>query len=216
MVVDQSRPPGPSEGPGLAAGRSGTGAVLDRPSELKQVSERARPTSLASERFVEVAPALSSVLPEGGLRRGSTIEVGGASGSTCLALSLLSAATATGSWCAVVGVESFGALAAAEMGVDLDRLALVPSPGPLWATAAAALLDALDVVVVRPTTRARASEARKLSARARHRGAVLVVLSSSVTRATPWPGRTEMSLEVVAGEWQGLGEGDGYLSRRRL
>ena len=50
-------------------------------------------------------------------------------GSTSLALQLVAAASAAGSWVAAVGVPALGAVAAAEAGVVLERLALVPRPG---------------------------------------------------------------------------------------
>jgi len=65
-------------------------------------------------------------------------------------IGLLAAASQAGSWCAVVGMPSLSAVAAAEAGVVLDRLALVPYPGPEWSTVVAALLDGIDVVVTAP------------------------------------------------------------------
>jgi hypothetical protein len=49
----------------------------------------------------------------------------------------------------VVGLPALGAVAAVEQhGVPLERLVLVPHPGPDWPTVVAALLDGLDMVVV--------------------------------------------------------------------
>ena len=76
------------------------------------------------------------MFPAGGIRRGSTLAV---RGSTSLLCALLAEASATGSWCAVVGVPTLGALAAAEAGVTVDRLALVPHPGSERAEVVAAL-----------------------------------------------------------------------------
>ncbi len=73
-----------------------------------------------------VAAPLAPLLPGGGLRRGSVVAV---HGSTALLLALLAAATAQGVWAAVVGVGDLGVLAAAEAGVAVQRLALVPAPG---------------------------------------------------------------------------------------
>ena len=103
-------------------------------------------------RMLPVVPELSGLLPGRGLRRGSTVAVATgraarAGGGTSLLLALLSAASRSGSWCAVVGVPALGALAAAESGIALDRLALVPNPGPEWPTVVAALIDGVDVVV---------------------------------------------------------------------
>lgn len=129
-------------------------------------------------------------------------------GACSLLLALLAEASRTGSWCAVVGVPTLGAVAAAESGIALDRLALIPNPGPEWATVVAALIDGLDVVAVAvPNTIAPAVIAR-LAARARQRGAVLVPFGR-------WAG-ADVTLQVVQGAWEGLGQGRGRLRRREV
>lgn len=166
--------------------------------------ESVRPVSLAGGRVLPVLPALAGLLPGGGLRRGSTVAV---AGSTSLALALLAGPSSAGSWCAAVGLPSLGLLAAAEVGVTVGRLALVASPGADWAAVVAALLDALDVVVVRlPDRGVRPADARRLGARARERGAVLVPLGR-------WEG-ADVRLCVASSSWQGLGEGSGHLQAR--
>lgn len=154
---------------------------------------------------------MADLFPEGGLKRGATVGIAPGPGATSLALALIAGPSAEGSFCAVVGVPDLGIVAAANCGVELSRLALVPSPGPKWATVVAALLDGLDVVVLRPPCVARPAEARRLEARARERGAVLVVLS-----CPGWPGRPELRLEVTGQAWRGLGEGFGYLAGHEL
>ncbi len=169
------------------------------------LGEVTRPVSLAGEHVLPVLPALQGLLPGGVLRRGSMVAV---VGSTSLALALAAAPSATGSWCAAVGLPSLGLVAVAELGVDLDRLALVREPGESWPSVVAALLDALDVVVVRPPGPARSSHVRRLAARARERGAVLVAACS-------WEG-ADVCLGVAGSEWHGLGAGHGHLRSRRL
>lgn len=141
--------------------------------------------------------------------RGASLNAGslnaGTPGMTSLALALLSGPCAGGSWCAVVGAPEIGLVAAAHHGVDLERLALVPSPGPRWATVTAALLEGFDVVLLRATSKVNNSDARKLEARARERGSVLAVMGEG------WPGPAAVRLEVVAGRWCGLGDGCGHL-----
>jgi hypothetical protein len=172
---------------------------------LRELAGRGGAVTLAEDRTLPVAGPLQALLPDAGLRRGSTVSV---VGSTSLALQLVAAASAAGSWVAAVGLPALGAVAAAEAGVVLEHLALVPRPGEQWATVTAALLDALDVVVVRPPHRLRQADARKLVARARERGAVLVPLG-------PWEG-ADMRLEVVSARWHGLGQGDGHLQGCRM
>ena len=44
-------------------------------------------------------------------------------------------------------------IVAAGLGICLERLALVPDPGPRWPAVAAALVDTVDIVVIRPSGR---------------------------------------------------------------
>ena len=161
----------------------------------------------AGERPLPVLTALEPLLPPGGLRRGSAVAV---RGSASLLLALLAGPSREGAWCAVVGLPGLGLVAAAEIGVALERLALVPDPGPDWAAVAGALLDAMDVVVVAPRGRVLDGDVRRLAARARQRGAVLVPYG-----AVRWPG-AERRLSAVGGSWEGLGAGSGHLRARRV
>jgi hypothetical protein len=169
------------------------------------VLQSVRPLTLARERVLPVPDSLASLLPEGGLRRGCTVVV---SGSSSLALALVSAASASGSWCAAVGLPALGMGAAAAAGADLSRFALVPDPGSQWPDVTAALLDALDVVLVRGSLASNQTPARRLVSRARERGSVLVALGS-------WPQR-DLSLRAESSQWEGLGQGHGHLCRRTM
>jgi hypothetical protein len=163
--------------------------------------------TLADERLLPVVPALRPLLPGKGLRRGTTVTV---SRSAALALALVAGASAAGSWVAAVGLPDLGIVAAAETGIVLERLALVPAPGPrAWPAVVAAFLDAVDVVLVRPPPRLPAAQARRLAARARERGAVLVPLG-------PWSEPADLRLAVGASDWHGLGQGHGHLRARRV
>jgi hypothetical protein len=169
------------------------------------LGRRSQPPTLAAEHLLPVPAAFRPLLPGSGLRRGSTVAV---SRSGSLALALVAGASAAGSWVAAVGLPDLGVVAAAESGIALERLALVPHPGSrAWATVVAALLDAIDVVLVRPPTGLRTADARRLSARARERGAVLVPLGA-------WPEPADLRLSVAASQWQGLGQGHGRLESR--
>jgi hypothetical protein len=176
--------------------------------ELAGRMERTGLPGMADQRVLPVLPPLSDLLPWGGLRRGTTVAVGGSvGGSTSLLLALMAGPSQAGSWCAVVGVGSLGLVATAEMGVALGRLALVPAPGPEWPVVVAALLDALDLVVVAAPARMRASDARRLSARARQRGSVLIPFGQ-------WE-CADVRLSMDGGVWAGLGSGHGHLQARR-
>jgi hypothetical protein len=150
-----------------------------------------------------VLDGLAGLLPWGGLRRGSTVVV---RGSTTLLLALLAAATNEGSWAAVVGLPDLGLLAAHELGVVVHRLALVPRPGSELVAVTAALLDGLDLVAV--AKQPPAAEARRLSARARNRGSVLIPVGG-------WPG-ADLELDGSGGDWTGLANGHGRLREREL
>ncbi len=165
---------------------------------------------LALERVLPAPEPLRPFLPAAGFQRGSVVGVSGPGGVT-LALSLLVEPLVTGSWGAVVGLPELGVEAAAAMGVDLGRAVLVPEPGASWGPAAAVLLDALDIVVLRPPGRCRPADARRLAARARQRGSVLVVLGGSGA----WPERPDLELAGEMERWEGLGTGWGTLRRRR-
>jgi hypothetical protein len=180
---------------------------------LAEVAQRARPVALAREQVLSVLPPFEAVLP-GGLRRGSTVGVGG---STSLALALLAGPVQAGSWVAAVGVSSLGLAAASELGVSLDRLVLVAEPPTdAWATVVATLVDAFDAVLVRPHRSAKAADARRLAARARERGAVLVVLDGHGRDDRAWPEAPDVRLAITASEWVGLGAGHGHLRARRV
>jgi hypothetical protein len=105
-----------------------------------------------------------------------------------------------------------GVLAAAERGIDLARLVLVPSLGgpDRWMQVLAALFDSVDVVLFAPRTAVRQSEARRLAARSRDRGSVLVVLDHRGN----WSGPSDLRCTVTRSDWSGLSRGHGLLSRR--
>jgi hypothetical protein len=178
-----------------------------RPEALHDVVERIRPVAPAGEHVLPVLPSLASVLPWAGLRRGATVAVTGP-GATSLMLALVAAASTAGSWAAAVGLPALGLVAAADMGIELARFAMVSVPGRDWPSVVAALVDAFDLVLLRPPGRPSAATTRRLTARARERGAVLLVHG-------PWEG-AELRLRLDASTWHGLGDGHGHLRCRRV
>jgi hypothetical protein len=203
--------------------------LLSRPAAV------GRPVVLAGQRLLAVPDALTWLFPDGGLRRGSTVSLaaGAGRGTTSLALALTGPVTRSGCWVAAVGLSSLGLVAAAQLGASLDRVALVPSAGEQWPVVAAALLDSVDVLLLAPSGRVRPADARRLTARVRERGAVLVILpptgmqaagmpsagmqSAGMQSATAgWPEAADVHLSVVAAHWEGLEAGAGHLRSRVL
>ncbi len=208
---------------------------------LRALAERVAPITLARDQTLPILPALAGILgpsgpsergilgpsgpsergtlPSGpeGLRRGSTATVAGGSGlgATSLAFALVAAATQAGSWAAVVGLPAAHAPAAAHLGVALERLALVPDAAVLghWPTVVAALLDGIDLVVAAVPPGLRAPDARRLVARARERGSVLIPL---LPAGASWVEGADLRLRVVAATWHGVEAGHGFLQARQV
>lgn len=148
-------------------------AVSGKVGASRSAPDSAHDVRPASESLLPVPESLAGLLPAG-LPRGSVAVL---SGARSVPVGMTAAVTAAGGHAAVVGVPDFGLLAAAEMGADLSRLALVPDPGTDPVEVAAVLMDGMDLVVLGlggrcvPMARARA-----VVARARQRGCTLVVI----------------------------------------
>lgn len=180
---------------------------------LRLLGDRVRPVAGAGERTLPVPEALGGLVPHGGLARGTTVATGGLA-ATSLALALVGPVTVAGSWVAVVGLAQIGLLAAVELGVDLERVLLVADPGPAaWATTVASLLDAVEIVLVRPPTPVGVSVQRRLTSRARDRGSVLLQVGG---RTGAWAQAPDLVVSATATEWVGLGPGHGRLQARRV
>ena len=189
-----------------------SGAALD---SLGELAERVRPVTLTREQRLPVLPAFEGLLPGAGLRRGATVSIGsaaGVGGATSLALALVAEASRTGSWVAAVGLPSLGLVAADELGVALERLVLVAAPErDAWGGVVAALVDGFDLVILHAgRTGVRTADARRLVARARERGAVLLQLGPG------WPEGADLQLQVTRSRWEGLDDGHGHLQARKV
>ncbi|HXY91060.1 MAG TPA: hypothetical protein VEP49_01150 [Acidimicrobiia bacterium] len=191
---------------------------------LDNSGRHARPVVLARDRSVVLAGELAGMVPGGSLTRGSVLcveaaagsarcgQVAGA-GSTTVAFELAAAVTAVGEWVGAIDLDgTFGALAARDAGVTLERFAVVRRvPPSRWAAVVAALLDGVSLVLAEMPRRVGLGDARRLVARAREREAILVV------HAPPgrWPAGATLTLSAEGSEWSGL-DCAGYLTGRAL
>ena len=122
------------------------------------------------------------------------------SGARSLLLGMVAAVTAAGGNVAIVGQPDIGLLAAAEMGADLSRLAVIPDPGTDPVEVAAVLIDGMDLVVLGlggrrvPPTRARA-----VVARARNKGCTLLVTDGDWQGAPTRLAARVCGYEITAG-----------------
>lgn len=128
------------------------------------------------------------------------------SGARSLILGMVAAVTAAGGNAAIVGQPDIGLLAAAEMGADLSRLAVIPDPGTDPVEVAAVLIDGMDLVVLGlggrrvPHTRARA-----VVARARSKGCTLLVTDGDWQGAPTRLAARVCGYEITAGGRPGFG-----------
>lgn len=173
-------------------------------SDLQSRINQMQSSRLGSTRLPTV-PALARLLPGGGLHAGAAYSV---QNSTTLAMALLAGPAMAGSWCSVIGLPSFSVEAATDFGIELSRLILVPSPGEQWLTVTATMVDVVSVILTKAPEHLKPSDASRLRARLRDRGAALIVLG-------PWP-QSNSVLSVSASSWNGLGSGTGHLRTRRI
>lgn len=177
-----------------------------------EIDRRIAPVAMANEQLLAVPEALAPLFPAGGLQRGWSVGFSG-HGGWSVALALLGSAVGSDGWSACVGLEDLGLLAADEVGLGLDRVLMVETPGPRqWATVVAALVDVVDVVCLGPNAATGVREARRLMARAREQHAVLFHLGGGRS----WPQALDVTLTAEPGSWSGIGAGHGRLGSRSL
>lgn len=186
-------------------------AMLRADGSLGELAAEVQPVTLAAEQVLALPAPLDELVPERGLRRGSVLAVEGPA-ATSMALALAAELTATGSWVATVGVATMGLLAASELGVDLARcLVVTVDDGRHWAEAVAALIGAVDLIITRTPAGVRQREARRVVARARERGSVVVSLPGGDASLSP-----DRRFRTSASAWVGLTPGRGRLVARRV
>jgi hypothetical protein len=156
---------------------------------------------------VPVAPALASLLPSSGLERGGVYACAGDAPMSLL-FSLVATATSVGSWLACVDVPRVGLMAAHEYGVALQRVMCVSTGGHTqsYAQVVGALVDGIDLVVVSSPT-CSAAETRRIVARVKASGSVLIILGRAgqfspdvvlSSSATEWHFHTHASSRTMS------------------
>ncbi|MXW99822.1 MAG: hypothetical protein F4Y05_03965 [Acidimicrobiaceae bacterium] len=172
----------------------------------------------AHERRLPVEEALAPLLPEGGIRRGTAVAVGG-HGSITLAVALAAEASRRGSWVAAVGMADLGVAALAERGVDLDHWALVDlsergRDRNIAADVLGAVVGGFDLVLVGPAIRVEGATARGLLARMREHGSSVICALESASADTAGL-RPEVRLMIEQTRWTGIDNGHGRLLARQ-
>lgn len=168
----------------------------------------------ASERAIEVEPALSGLLPDGGLRRGCVVTCTGVAARS-LALSLAARPIDAGAWLAIVGVPDLGIEAAIEHGIDPERVVAVASgPAADWAERLVAAADGFEMLLTSPPPDAE-RYVRKLRQRLTARGNVLLAVRSGRVAGGPQLG-ADVELSTSGATWVGIGHGHGRLMARRI
>jgi len=184
-----------------------------------KVGSRWRP----AEHFADVLPASQSLLPvpdslaahlPGGLPKGTVAVL---SGARSLPVSMAAAVTGAGGHVAVVGMPDFGLLAAAEMGADLSRMAVITDPGTDPVEVAAVLMDGMDLVLLGLAGRCvPATRARAVVARARQRGCTLLVTGGQWQGASMRMDARVCGYEITASRAGAPVAGCGRISAVRL
>jgi len=159
------------------------------------LAERLATRASTGAGVVPVHEVLAGLFPSGGLERGQIYGIrGGASMS--LLYALVADATRDGAWFAMVDMPRAGLVAAEQYGVAMHRLLCVGfGEDSAWGSVVGALVDGIDLVAT-ASPRCTPAESRRIAARARASGTVLIVVGA--------PGGFEIdaTLSVVAQRWQ--------------
>ena len=190
------------------------------PSTARVLPDRSgAPAGGAHERRLPVEEALTPLLPEGSIRRGAAVVVGG-HGSMTLAVALAAEASRRGSWVAAVGMADLGVAALAERGIDLDRWALVDLPATgrdrsIAADVLGAVVGGFDLVLLGSAARMGGATARRLLARMREHGASLICALGGASTDIVSGLQPEVRLMIEQTRWTGIDGGHGRLLARQ-
>jgi len=185
---------------------------MARTQTLRELHDRLAPFTLAHDRLLAVPAPLLPLFPFGGLPPGQSIGFDGP-GSWSVALAMAAAITGHEGWMAVIGIEELGLVAAADLGVGLDRLLLIETvPSAQLGEVVAALVGAVKVIAIAPAREIHHRDARRLAARARERETTLLHLNGG----RHWPHALDVMIQAEPERWEGIGQGHGHLQHRRL
>ncbi len=122
-----------------------------------------------------VTEVLQPLFGGAGFERGHIYGIAGEAPLSLL-FALVARGTADGSWLALVNLQRAGLLSAHEHGVALQRTVCVDvAAGTQWSHVVGALVDGFDFVVVSSPV-CSVNEARRITARVKAQGSVLLVL----------------------------------------
>ena len=151
-----------------------------------------------------VNSALLSLFPEGGLAKGASYSL---DRSASLLWSLIAEPTRQGVWCAIVGVPDLGIGIAKELGVNTNRIVLIPTPGPKWMAILGDLIETVGICVLGSFSAPAARQLSALHSRLRSYKTSLLVRAN-------WP--NSKTSFAVAHQWNGAGLGEGLLQTHYL
>ena len=154
---------------------------------------RARLPPQHAARASPSCPPSPTCCPNGGLRPGSMVSITGI-GATSLALGLIAEASKT-SWTACVGMPELGLAAGEELGVDLDRLVVVPDPKDRGRTSSPRSSTRSTSSLAHPPRHAHRTQARPDACAS---------ATPSSSPSAQWPD-SDVRLEGAARTWRGIG-----------
>ncbi|SNS44439.1 hypothetical protein SAMN06309944_0273 [Micrococcales bacterium KH10] len=184
--------------------------------EVKSQSLKEAPVARPSaEHPVVAVPTVSVIDPQRGreffsevvppqLRQRGIVAITGSTTVLLAALGeVMDADARNPRWAALLGMPEIGMAAAAEQGIDLERLAVVPEVGTQGAAIIAAALDGIDIVVCGPQASVAQLQQRKITARVRRHQRLLL-------STYPWQ-NADLTLRVIRQRWWGTEQGHGWL-----
>lgn len=144
-----------------------------------------------------IPPALSELLPRG-LQAGQIVEV---AGSTSVLFAMAAHAAGNQRWCAVIGAQSLGWAALADLGLDMARTIVIP-PHEHAVKALDIVLECFPICILGPQVTIPGGQRRTLRGKVRHHKTLVL--------AYHWP-QAGTALRVRPCGGQGLRRGAGRL-----